>query len=583
MADNHIYLLTDSQLSWTQAEEQAVSLGGHLVTINNSQENQFLVDTFGIGTPYWIGLNDIETEGQFEWISGEKVTYTNWDVSKPYYTGIKDYVDINSGSPGKWNVRYNNPGQRWSGIGIIEVSDVDQENVYEDQEIYFSGKKLEISLGDGNILYGDKNKNKITLLLSYSNNVYAGNGNDTIDGGDIGYSSSYFYGGAGNDKILLGSLDGINQVYGEDGNDQIIIDYLIDDDSTDSIINGGSGHDKIFIGDIDYFVSYIIDGNEGNDKISIGDMSSIYWIEGTVYGGNGNDKISIDYIYTAMAYNIVDGEEGNDTISIGQMYVRFGDEEDDDVGNRTYGGNGNDKISIDEMYSTQGGYSIVNGENGNDKIFIGEIYVDFDDYDSTGKSIVNGEEGNDKISINAINFDGGGESIVNGGNGNDKISINAINFDDGFDDGGESIVKSIVNGGNGNDGINLKYSAQTIISGGLGRDLISIKDSEGTTYVYDDILESQPGGKRDKINGFNVSFDKIDISTIDANVELTGHQSFTFIEENQFYGDSGQIRYDPKKSIIQLELGGDSDLVPDMEIYIKGLTYLTEANFTNIL
>jgi hypothetical protein len=41
----HEYALTQSQLAW-DVEAEAVSLGGHLVTINNQDENNWLSNQF---------------------------------------------------------------------------------------------------------------------------------------------------------------------------------------------------------------------------------------------------------------------------------------------------------------------------------------------------------------------------------------------------------------------------------------------------------------------------------------------------------------------------------------------------------
>ena len=93
-ANGHQYLLMD-HATWTDSEATAISLGGHLVTINNGAENDWVYNTFepllsrsSIGS-LWIGLNDAQNPGQYVWASGEAVTYTNWIFNQPdgMYTG----------------------------------------------------------------------------------------------------------------------------------------------------------------------------------------------------------------------------------------------------------------------------------------------------------------------------------------------------------------------------------------------------------------------------------------------------------------------------------------------------------------
>jgi hypothetical protein len=81
-ANGHWYALTPN-LEWAPAEEQAVAWGGHLVTINDVEEEQWLKATFGRGIFYWIGFNDRAEEGTWVWTSGEPVTYTNWAGGEP--------------------------------------------------------------------------------------------------------------------------------------------------------------------------------------------------------------------------------------------------------------------------------------------------------------------------------------------------------------------------------------------------------------------------------------------------------------------------------------------------------------------
>ena len=61
--------------TWSLAESAAIALGGHLVTINDSSENAWLINNFATsntGIPgLFIGFSDNATEGQWTWSSGE--------------------------------------------------------------------------------------------------------------------------------------------------------------------------------------------------------------------------------------------------------------------------------------------------------------------------------------------------------------------------------------------------------------------------------------------------------------------------------------------------------------------------------
>ncbi|MFN7527067.1 MAG: C-type lectin domain-containing protein, partial [Dolichospermum sp.] len=97
-----IYRLTNAG-TWKQAQEQAQSLGGNLVTVNNQAEQDWLVTTTKGSERLWIGLTDEVIEGQFRWASGETSTYTNWHPGEPNNSGNEDYAGMYWGGAGKWN------------------------------------------------------------------------------------------------------------------------------------------------------------------------------------------------------------------------------------------------------------------------------------------------------------------------------------------------------------------------------------------------------------------------------------------------------------------------------------------------
>jgi hypothetical protein len=109
-ANGHTYYRL-TQSNWTDAENYAVTqLGGHLATINDAAENDWVFSTFGSPTDdprIWIGLNDLSQRFVYSWASGEPVTYTNWAPGQPsfYGNGPEDCVElkVEVGGISQWN------------------------------------------------------------------------------------------------------------------------------------------------------------------------------------------------------------------------------------------------------------------------------------------------------------------------------------------------------------------------------------------------------------------------------------------------------------------------------------------------
>ena len=126
------YYYTSAALTWTDAEAEAVAMGGHLVAINSAAEQSALASSlFGSSERLWIGLTDAAVEGSFVWTTGEAVTYTNWAGGEPNNgAGMEDYVLMNWAAGGVWNDLPNagygsyDPQVATRARGIIEVNAV---------------------------------------------------------------------------------------------------------------------------------------------------------------------------------------------------------------------------------------------------------------------------------------------------------------------------------------------------------------------------------------------------------------------------------------------------------------------------
>lgn len=147
-ANGHTYYLLSAD-TWTNSEATAVSMGGHLATVRNMQEDMWIYDTFstfgGINRALWIGLTDQNAggvwdaslghqTGTFSWTSGEAVTFTNWSAGQPnnvWNTSVPTENWAHMWAPGgygaapdgSWNDYVNSPSL--DGVaplnGVIEV------------------------------------------------------------------------------------------------------------------------------------------------------------------------------------------------------------------------------------------------------------------------------------------------------------------------------------------------------------------------------------------------------------------------------------------------------------------------------
>jgi hypothetical protein len=97
------YYITNNAMSWTNAKAAAQAIGGNLVTIETSAENNWLNSLAnGQAGHFWIGLNDANTEGTYVWSSGSGATYRNWNSGQPDNYNNEDYAEFITPS-GKWN------------------------------------------------------------------------------------------------------------------------------------------------------------------------------------------------------------------------------------------------------------------------------------------------------------------------------------------------------------------------------------------------------------------------------------------------------------------------------------------------
>ncbi|XP_059828140.1 macrophage mannose receptor 1 [Hypanus sabinus] len=96
---NNSYKVITVKLKWQDAQKVCEAEGAQLVSIRNAFENSFMMlEANKAGEKLWIGLNANATAGQYRWIDGWKLRYSNWDVGEPKGNNDCVFIDLN----GQW-------------------------------------------------------------------------------------------------------------------------------------------------------------------------------------------------------------------------------------------------------------------------------------------------------------------------------------------------------------------------------------------------------------------------------------------------------------------------------------------------
>jgi Ca2+-binding RTX toxin-like protein len=532
------YLLSDEG-SWTEAQAQAVSLGGNLVTVNDATENQFLVNTFGTER-LWIGLTDEAVEGQFKWVNGEAVTYTNWNPGQPDdFLSFQDYGYINFSSPGKWDDGSNDAILR----GIIEIATSSNDTIigstgddtinggFGTDTVNYTGIGEAVTLLATGIL--DKGTSGIDKLISIETiigeagqaniidsstaegttkvNVNLTTGSLVVNADGIPTPLSFtvtnfvnVFGTDNNDTITGSSAD--NTLNGEAGND------TVNGSAGDDLINGGLGTDTVNYSSLTDAITLLSSGvvNKGifgtdqifNIETVIGATDQLNTIDAST-GVATTTSLNADLAMNRLTINGLPEPINSVTFNVQNFVNIVGTTQGDtlkgnSLANELVGNAGNDTIQGNN------GDDILDGGDGNDQLLGGENNDQL--YGGLGNDILQGDNGNDSLFADLGNDTlrgGNGDDILDGGVGNDSL-LGGANNDTLYGDVGDDILNGEagndllygeagndrVFGGEGNDELNGEAGRDTLY-GGNGDDIIfgneendSLFGDAGNDFLY---------------------------------------------------------------------------------------------------
>jgi Ca2+-binding RTX toxin-like protein len=339
-----------------------------------------------------------------------------------------------------------------------------------------------------------------------------------------------------NSGDTLNWLDGISDspdiIYGYGGNDTINAmggDDTIHGGAGADTIDGGWGSDTVVYTDSDEGVYVDLTIGKGYEGTAQGDtLKNVEnvtgsWYDDLLIGNGANNRLSggdgIDVLRGGGGADTLIGGNGDDVLKGGSG------------GDQLHGGDGID--TLDYSDSNIGVDVLMYFGTAEDGYAQGDVYSGIENVTGSGYDDQLGGDGGD----NVLRGLGGHDGLV-GSDGNDQLY---------GDDGNDILV-----GGHGGD----------LMVGGSGAD----------TFVYTDMEHSGIAiSDTDVLGEFKLAQgDKIDVSEIDANMDLAGNQDFTFIGPADYSG-AGQIRVVTDGADTYLAFNTDSASDNDGAIRIIGL------------
>ncbi|WP_412072612.1 beta strand repeat-containing protein [Pseudomonas fluorescens] len=329
---------------------------------------------------------------------------------------------------------------------------------------------------------------------------------------NLGLTTAQATGGSGSDTLL-----NVENLTGSNYHDKLTGNAL------GNTLSGGLGSDQL-------------NGAAGADRLIGGDGSDFYFVD------NAGDIVSetnavastggIDTVYSYIgAYTLTDNVENLLLLANGAA-----------------NGTGN---SLNNVISAAAGNNILNGAAGIDTVSYAFATAAVTANLGLTTAQATGGSGSDTL-LNVEN--------LTGSNYHDKLTGNAL--------------ANTLNGGAGNDTLT-GGAGNDLLIGGTGLDML-YGGTGADTFDFNALNEMGLGALRDVIGDFKTSEgDKIDLSTLDANLATAANDAFSFIGSTAFSSNAtGQVRF----------AGGvlygstDADTAAEFEIQLVGVSNLQTAD-----
>ncbi|MGF6198149.1 beta strand repeat-containing protein [Pseudomonas laurylsulfatiphila] len=483
-------------------------------------------------------------------------------------------------------------------------------------------------------LTGDTLANTLIWTDAGSVIIDGGAGNDTLTGGR---ANDHLNGGAGNDS--LNGAAGADRLIGGDGSDLYYVDNAGDIVSETNATASTGGTDSVYsflgaytLGDNVENLRLLATGAANGTGNSLNNVIDAGAGNNVLDGGAGIDTMSYAYATAAVTANLglttaqATGGSGSDTL-LNFENLTGSNFHDTLTGNAAAnvlnGGLGNDSLNGaagadrliggdgSDLYYVDNAGDIVSETNatastgGTDSVysFLG-AYTLTDNVENL-RLLATGNANGTGNSLNNIIDAGAGNNVLNGGAGIDTLSYayataavtanlglttaqatggsgsdTLLNFENltgsAYHDTltGNALANTLI-GGAGNDTLT-GGAGNDLLIGGTGLDKL-YGGAGADKFDFNALSEMGLGAAlRDVIGDFKTSEgDKIDLSTLDANLATAANDAFNFIGSSAFSSNAtGQVRF--ADGILYGST--DADTAAEFEIQLLGVSNLQTAD-----
>ena len=401
----------------------------------------------------------------------------------------------------------------------------------------------------------------VELVYAVTNPFKVGDGVDRVES-SISFDLSAK--GADVENLTLTGVAAIN------GTGNVFNNEIIGNDAA-NILDGKEGADTLI-------------GGKGNDIYILDNLGDIVTESLTLAQGGG-----VDLVKASLSYTLTDNMD-NLTLTGSDNISGFGNALSNVItgnsGNNTLNGlAGNDTILGglgDDTLIGGSGVDNMSGGKGNDTYFVDLIKLGTGASSFVALQDVVNELANEGTADTIIltNLSGSNNAAVDLSLTNATTLILAASIEN-MDASQTGSTKLNITG-NASANTIIGNDANNVLIGSLGSD--TLKGGLGAdVFKFNTTTESVVGLLHDVILDFgSFELDKIDLSVIDAQINVTGNQAFNFIGNNiggdvVFTHHSGELIFDTTTESVLGDINGDG--IADFEIELLGVNVMSASDF----